>query len=45
MKITITIPDNLGKKIRKYRKGVLEINISKICAKAIKEELEKLNKN
>lgn len=44
MKITITIPDELDKRIKKYRKGILEINISKICANGIKKELDKLDK-
>ncbi len=44
MKVTITIPDELGKRIKKYREGILEINVSKICAKAIKKELDKLEK-
>ena len=42
MKINITIPDELVKRIKRFREGVLEINISKICAKAIKKELDKL---
>ena len=42
MKINITIPDELVKRIKKFREGVLEINVSKICAKAIKKELDKL---
>ena len=42
MRIDITIPDELVERIKKFRKGVLEINISKICAKAIKKELDKL---
>ena len=45
MKINITIPDELVERIKKFRKGVLEINISKICAKAIKKELDKLEKS
>ncbi len=43
MKITITIPSELREKIKIYRQGVLEINISKICADAIKRELDKLD--
>ena len=35
-------PDELVKRIKKFRKGVMEINVSKICAKAIKKELDKL---
>ncbi len=42
MRIDITIPNELVKRIKKFRKGVMEINISKICAKAIKKELDKL---
>ena len=42
MKVTITLPDELAKRIKKFREGILEINISKICAKAIKKELDKL---
>jgi len=42
MRINITIPDELVERIKKFRKGILEINISKICAKAIKKELDKL---
>ena len=42
MKINITIPDELVERIKKFREGVLEINVSKICAKAIKKELDKL---
>ena len=42
MKVTITLPDELGKRIKKFREGVLEINVSKICAKAVKKELDKL---
>ena len=42
MKINITIPDEIYKRIKKFREGVMEINISKICAKAIKKELERL---
>ncbi|MEA3248144.1 MAG: hypothetical protein U9Q73_00385 [Nanoarchaeota archaeon] len=42
MKIAITIPDELVGRIKKFREGVLEINVSKICAKAIKKELDKL---
>lgn len=42
MKINITIPDELVVRIKKFREGVLEINVSKICAKAIKKELDKL---
>jgi len=45
MKLTITIPDELGKRIQKFRQGIMEINISKICAKAIKKELDGLDKN
>ena len=45
MKITITIPTELDKRIKKYRKGILQINISKICSDAIKKELDKLDKN
>ncbi len=45
MRIDITIPDELVKRIKKFRKGILEINVSKICAKAIKKELDKLEKN
>ncbi len=44
MRIDITIPDELVKRIKKFRKGVMEINVSKICAKAIKKELDKLEK-
>lgn len=42
MKINITIPDELVKRIKRFREGIMEINISKICAKAIKKELDKL---
>jgi len=42
MRIDITIPDELGKRIQKYREGILQINVSNICAKAIKKELDKL---
>ncbi len=42
MRINITIPNELIKRIKKFREGILEINISKICAKAIKKELDKL---
>ena len=42
MRINITIPDELVGRIKKFRDGVMEINISKICAKAIKKELERL---
>ena len=42
MRIDITIPDELVKRIKKFREGIMEINISKICAKAIKKELDKL---
>lgn len=45
MRIDITIPDELIKRIKKLRKGIMEINISKICSKAIKKELDKLEKN
>ncbi len=45
MKITITIPDEIHKRIKKYRQGILEINISKICTGAIKKELDNLDKN
>ena len=44
MRIDITIPDELVKRIKKFRKGVMEINVSKICAKAIKKALDKLEK-
>lgn len=44
MRIDITIPDELVKRIKKFRGGIMEINISKICAKAIKKELDKLEK-
>ena len=44
MRIDITIPDKLVERIKKFRKGVMEINISKICSKAIKKELDKLEK-
>ncbi len=44
MRIDITIPDELVKRIRKLREGVMEINISKICARAIKKELDILEK-
>lgn len=44
MRIDITIPGELVKRIKKFRKGVMEINISKICSKAIKKELDKLEK-
>ena len=44
MRIDITIPNELGKRIKKFRHGVMEINISKICAKAIKKELDKLER-
>jgi len=42
MRIDITIPDELVRRIKEFREGVLEINVSKICAKAIKKELDKL---
>ena len=42
MRIDITIPNELVERIKKFREGVLEINVSKICAKAIKKELDKL---
>jgi len=42
MRINITIPNELIERIKKFRKGIMEINISKICAKAIKKELDKL---
>ena len=42
MRINIIIPDEIYKRIKKFREGILEINISKICAKAIKKELDKL---
>ena len=45
MKLTITIPNEINERIKKYRKGILQINISKICANAIKKELDKLDKN
>jgi post-segregation antitoxin (ccd killing protein) len=45
VKINITIPDELYNRIQKYKKGVLEINISKICTESIKKELDKLDKN
>ena len=44
MKVTITIPDELVGRIKKFREGIMEINVSKICAKAIKKELDKLGK-
>ena len=44
MRINITIPDELVKKIKKFRQGIMEINISKICTKAIKKELDRLEK-
>ncbi len=44
MRIDITIPDELVKRIKKFREGIMEINVSKICAKAIKKELDKLEK-
>jgi len=42
MRINITIPNDLYKRIKEYKKGIMGINISKICAKAIKKELDKL---
>ncbi|KKK69134.1 hypothetical protein LCGC14_2937120, partial [marine sediment metagenome] len=30
MRITITIPDELVKRIKKFREGIMELNISKI---------------
>ena len=44
MRIDITIPDELVERIKKFRKGIMEINVSKICSKAIKRELDKLEK-
>jgi len=42
MKINITIPNELYKRIQKFKKGIMQINVSKICAMAIKKELGKL---
>lgn len=42
MRINITIPDGLHKEIQKYKKGVMQINVSKICTEAIKKELNNL---
>ena len=42
MKINITIPNELYDRIQKYRKGTLQINISKICSEAIKKKLDEL---
>ena len=42
MKINITIPNEIYKRIKKFREGIMQINVSKICAKAIKKELDKL---
>ena len=44
MKVTITLPDKLTERIKKFREGVLEINVSKICAKAIEKQLDELEK-
>jgi len=45
VKINITIPKELYNRIQKYKKGVMQINISKICSEAIRRELNKLDKN
>ena len=44
MKINITIPNELYDRIQKYRKGTLQINISKICSEAIKKKLDELER-
>ena len=43
-RVSITIPDEIGERIKKYSGEVFQINVSKICAKAIKKELDKLEK-
>ena len=42
MKINITIPNKIYERIKKFREGIMQINVSKICAKAIKKELDNL---
>jgi post-segregation antitoxin (ccd killing protein) len=42
VKLNITVPEELRKRIKNFKKGILSLNISRICSEAIKKELDKL---